>query len=99
MSDKKKSIWPIIATLFFLLTALFMFGSMWYAMTDRATVRFDCSSTQLEYMTVGSKDICTMYAVHGKERNVCIVPKDFHCTGALEDVPLVRGVVEAAMRG
>jgi hypothetical protein len=99
VETKKSNVWMWVLIGLFALIALATVYQAWSFATYRMSAQIDCSSNQIDYVTLTGDDAakgeCAFPLVDGATM-ICALPKDIHCKGLVQDFPLVRAIVEAA---
>ena len=98
--DEKKWIFWKIAVIFLILAAsvfvVLGIASFWKISTSRMSARADCEVNSIEYITMNGEGECMFPLITSETNNytVCALPNDVHCSGLVQDFPLLRYIVE-----
>ena len=71
-------------------------ASLWKISTSRMSARADCEVNSIEYITMHGEGECMFPLITSETNNytVCALPNDVHCSGLVQDFPLLRYIVE-----
>jgi hypothetical protein len=70
---------------------------IWNAANTKVSGSIDCEIKQIDYITLKGNGSCMFGLVAGEtgtDTSVCALPKDIHCSGTLQDFPIVKAIVE-----
>ena len=109
MKKKNNNVWifVLIAMMFIIMSCTIY--TVWSVATSRVSGGIDCSFSNIDYITYqnsattrGYDESLVTYSapecipfVSGIDFTVCALPQDIHCSGTLQNFPIVRAIVEA----
>ena len=72
-----------------------VFYSTWEIATTRVSADIDCEINQIDYVPISNAtEECAIPMIKG-EKPMCALPRDIHCKGAIQNFPIIRGLMEA----
>lgn len=101
--NEKKSMWlSVIGTMGIITMIVVIVASSymaWNAATMEIAAQVECEVNEMEYVNLSGDGECLLLMVSSESENIsiCGLPKDFHCTGLMQDFPIANLVVGAML--
>ena len=87
--QQKKKVLGIIGLVLLWIITLCAIYVAWNMATARFSAQFDCTIHNIEYINLTGDGSCMFPLVSGNV-SICALPKDIHCSGLMQDVSIMK---------
>lgn len=96
---KKSKLWTVIGVFAIVALSMIVLANIylvWDAATTKVSGNLDCQVNAVEYVTLSGNGTCVfpLASSENGDMTICGLPQDFHCSGTLQNFPIVKAIAE-----